>query len=95
MATRAVGVEAVADPTYVGQWLLSRADHPARGDLRLSEIADTIDWPQMPPYDPGDSIVRETHRRYHDELQERARQGDRYAKSMLLGHAYQEPADAA
>jgi len=83
-----------ADPRLVGALLLSRelGSLEMREDptLPLHHFADLIEWEKMPPYDASESLVSETHRRYHDELQERARNGDKYARSMLLGQAYQD-----
>lgn len=64
-------------------------------DVPFHELADRLPWGQLPRYNPGDSIAQETARAYHAELQERSDAGDRYATSMLAGHAYSEPSDDA
>jgi hypothetical protein len=83
----------VADPTAVGTMLL--AARAAAPDERLSELADRLPWSELPRFNPGDSIAQEAARAYHAELEERSAAGDRYATSMLKGHAYQEPSDAS
>lgn len=81
----------VADPRAAGMMLLTARVNAH--DVPFHELADRLPWGQLPRYNPGDSIADEAARIYHAELQERARAGDRYAASMLRGHAYNEPSD--
>ncbi len=82
-------VRDLRDPTALGEALLAagRDNH----DLPLGQIYDRVPLGVIADYAPDDSLAMDTHRRYHDELQERARNGDKYAKSLLLGQPNDDP----
>ena len=56
-------------------------------------MADELVKHKVPDYPKHDSVGSTTAAEYRRELQERADQGDRYAKSMLAGMPYDEPGD--
>lgn len=70
------------DPIALGSRLTSVSRPPGT----ILEIADAVDdglGTKVPDYDPGESMVTETAKRYRAELEERAANGDRFAISML------------
>jgi hypothetical protein len=78
-----------ADPTTVGERLLGMRERfrsPA-----LSELADALPWDELPEFVDTHTIAVEAHRKYHDELQARAAQGDHHARNILLGLTNDDP----
>lgn len=83
------------DPQKLGEWLESQ--RTADRDKSLSYWADIVEIQcgkgivSVPDYDHGESLATVTAREYRDELERRAADGDRYAKSVLAGYPNDDP----
>jgi hypothetical protein len=65
----------------------------ASPDKPLSELADMLGRFEHIVAGETPSLAEQTKQQYQAELRARAESGDRYAASMLAGHAYHEPGD--
>lgn len=82
------------DPQKLGEAMLEHMkSHP--GSRMTDEWPAGHALPIVSNYPQDESTVTSTVRQYRKELEERAAQGDRYAISMLMGVAYEEPSDSA
>jgi hypothetical protein len=80
---------ASVDPAALGTALLLKRERFR--SIPLHELADGFDWSCLPVYDPTESLGSAAHRKYHDELQARAAQGDHHARNILLGLSNDDP----
>jgi hypothetical protein len=65
----------------------------ASPDKPLSELADMLGGFEHIVADETPSLAEQAKQAYQTELRERAEAGDRFAISMLAGHAFHEPGD--
>jgi hypothetical protein len=78
------------DPVKMGEaWDWVRAQ-PWAANYTAQEVAAEVDKMQVPDYDG----TFENHpARYHEELEQRAANGDRYAQALLRGDTLAEEVD--
>jgi hypothetical protein len=69
------------DPQKLGESLLRLRQH--RPKLPLSEIADDWILEEMPNYPQDELLSTVTQREYREELQQAAKEGDKYAAERL------------
>lgn len=78
------------DPQKLGEAMLE-----ARKTIPHAELSWVYDHGkfknEVPDYDHGESLATVTAREYRDELERRAADGDRYAKSVLAGYPNDDP----
>ena len=74
------------DPQKIGEMLLNVRNSPTGvryPGVKFSQIADNLHNYPVPNYPQDELLSTITAREYRAELEERAAQGDKYAKSIL------------